>query len=185
MIRKSNLLALSLSLLLPASLCAAGPVSIYYEATPLGGNEWQYVYDVANNSLPGPIEEFTIWFALGQYAQLALETPDPPAGAWDELVAQPDPILHADGFYDALTLATGIPVGGHESGFTVRFEWLGTGEPGAQPFEIIDPVTFDTIWGGSTLPEPSAAGLLLCALTLARRHRRQRLCFEPPRPLRG
>ncbi|HNQ23951.1 MAG TPA: PEP-CTERM sorting domain-containing protein [Phycisphaerae bacterium] len=167
MIRRRNLAALLLSILLPASLCAAAPVNIYYEATPLGGNEWQCVYDVANNSLATPIEEFTIWFALGQYAQLALETPDPPATAWDELVVEPDPLLHADGFYDALTLATGIPAGEHQSGFTVRFEWLGTGEPGGQPFEIIDPVTFGTIWAGTTVPEPSTAGLLLIALAWA------------------
>jgi len=53
-----------------------------------------------------------------------------PAAAWNEVVVQPDPVLHDSGFYDALTRRVGIPVGGGEGGFAVTFDWLGPGTPG-------------------------------------------------------
>ena len=90
---------------------------------------------------------------------------------WDELVVQPDPILTDDGFYDALATGDGIAQGASFAGFTAQFDWLGTGEPGAQLFEIIDPDTFETIYSGQTVPEPTALTLLMlgAALTATRR----------------
>jgi hypothetical protein len=104
-----------------------------------------------------------------KYRNLEVITPDPPAANWDELVVQPDPILHDDGFYDALALGAGILVGSQEAGFAVQFDWLGSGEPGPQPFDIVDPVTFQTKYSGTTLPEPSALILLAGAVAAARR----------------
>ncbi len=97
--------------------------------------------------------------------------PDPPAAAWNELVAQPDPLLHDAGFYDALRKTAGIPLGGAVSGFAVQFDWLGSGSPGGQPFDIIDPVTFQPVYSGTTLPEPGTAAVLglLAAASLRRR----------------
>jgi len=46
------------------------------------------------------------------------------------------------------------------AGFAVSFDWLGTGEPGAQFYEIIDPDTFETIDSGWTVPEPGTICLL-------------------------
>ena len=53
-------------------------------------------------------------------------------------------------------------VGQSVEGFTVSFDWLGTGLPGSQPFEIINPLDSQTIDSGNTVPEP--ATLLLFAL---------------------
>lgn len=148
---------------------------IWYQADELGAGRWQYTYDVSNFSLPGPIEQFTIYFEYGDdvqplYDDLAVETPDPPAGDWSEIVLQPEPVLSDDGLYDALALYPGIAQGQTVSGFKVSFDWLGEGQPGPQPYEIIDPQTFETIDSGQTIPEPAAL-LLLGLGTLALRRR--------------
>jgi len=135
---------------------------IWYQTSDLGSGHWQYNYEVSNISLTAPIEEFTIWFDFGLYENLAIQTPNPPASNWSEIVIQPEPVLQDDGFYDALALDAGIGIGQTVSGFAVRFDWLGAGQPGAQFYEIIDPVTFETIDLGWTIPEP--ATLLLFGL---------------------
>ena len=144
---------------------------IQYEATGLGSGRWQYSYGVSNISLTEAIEEFTIWFDFGLYDNLAIETSDPPAGDWDELVIQPEQVLGDDGYYDALTLGLGIDIGETESGFTVSFEWLGVGQPGSQFYEIIDPDTFETIDSGYTIPEPGTLLLLGLGSAVFRRKR--------------
>jgi hypothetical protein len=135
---------------------------IRYQTTNLGPGRWQYTYDVYNLSLTEEIEEFTIWFGFGSYDNLAIETLDPPAGGWDELVWQPDPFLGDDGGYDALAKNLNIAVGENVYGFAVSFDWLGTGVPGSQFYEIIDPADFHTIESGFTVPEPTT--LLLFGL---------------------
>lgn len=133
---------------------------IWYETTDLGSGQWQYTYDVININLSVPIEEFTIWFDYGLYDNLTIETPNPPAGDWDEIVWQPEPVLLDDGAYDALTLTVGIGVGESVSGFAVSFDWLDAGEPASQYYEIIDPGDFHTIEDGYTVPEPATLFLL-------------------------
>ncbi|MHC4462646.1 MAG: hypothetical protein ACYS30_14610 [Planctomycetota bacterium] len=49
-----------------------------------------------------------------------------------------------------------IRVGEHVYGFSISFDWLGTGEPGSQFYEIINPVTFETIEDGHSVPDPAA-----------------------------
>lgn len=133
---------------------------IRYEATDIGSGRWQYTYEVTNISLTGAVEEFTIWFNYGLYDNLSIETPDPPAGDWDEVVVQPEPVLLDDGYYDALALSSGIGIGEMVSGFSVSFDWLGSGEPGSQFYEIIDPATFETLDSGYTIPEPATLMLI-------------------------
>ncbi len=128
---------------------------IRYQTTDLGSGRWQYTYDVCNISLTPVIEEFTIWFDYDSFDSLTIETPDPPAGGWDELAIQPEPVLQDDGYYDALALSAGIGEGETVSGFAVSFGWLGVGEPGSQFYEIIDPIDFHTIESGYTVPEPA------------------------------
>jgi len=143
--------------------------SISYDVSSLGGTGWEYTYTVANDTLGADIEEFTIWFDLALYGNLvATATP----ADWDPLVIQPDPGLPDDGFYDALALVAGIAPGDSLGGFSVSFDYLGRGTPGAQLFEVIDPATFDLLDDGTTvraaagpgpspaIPEP-ATGLLL------------------------
>jgi len=156
---------LMFSFLLSASTFASLMTEIYYTAAPIDPNRpnrWQYTYDVKNISLTVPIEEFTIWFDFGLYDNLAIETPDPPASNWSEIVIQPEPVLQDDGAYDAkaLRLRWGVGIVQTVSGFAVSFDWLGEGEPGSQFYEIIDPVTYQTIDSGYTIPEPATILLL-------------------------
>jgi hypothetical protein len=136
---------------------------IIYKTNELGTGRWQYTYDVTNISLTETIEEFTIWFEFGLYDNLAIETPDPLAINWSEIVIQPEPVLQDDGAYDARALGLGIGVGQIVTGFSVSFDWLGDAVmPGSQFYEIIDPDTYEAIDSGYTIPEP--ATLLLLAL---------------------
>jgi hypothetical protein len=162
--------------LLIALVIAGGPAhaaSIIYAATPLGGASWRYDYLVANDSLAQTIDEITVYFDVGLHENLAVA--ESPAG-WDSLVVQPDAGLPDDGFLDALALDAGIAPGGFLGGFAVTFTWLGTGEPGAQLFEVVDPNEFTVIEAGMTapVPLPGAAALLGTAMLLAVTRRRPR-----------
>ncbi len=149
-------------------------VDITFEAADLGGGRWEYTYDVTNHALTIKIEEFTIWFDFGPYEDLTVTTPASPADEWDELAVQPEPLFSDDGFYDAFVLdeANGIDTGETAGGFSVSFDWLGAGVPGPQTFEIIDPVTFEPVHTGTTIPEPAALALLALGGFVALRRRR-------------
>ena len=140
---------------------------IYYEITDLGSGRWQYTYDVRNIGLAEGIEEFTIWFGINDYANLAIETQDPPSSTWDELVWQPEPVFSDDGGYDALATGLNIRTGESVYGFSVSFDWMGVGDPGSQYYEVVDPDTFSIIEAGYTIPEPATLfliGLGMCSL---------------------
>lgn len=149
--------ALGLAMTLPV-----WATTVTYDLANISGNTWEYTYSVSNDTLAQDIEEFTIFFDLALYENLVATAT--PAG-WDPLVIQPDPGLPDDGFYDALalTVAAGIAPGGALSGFGVQFDFLGVGTPGAQPFDIVDPLTFNTLDSGTTqlasVPVPAALWL--------------------------
>lgn len=170
-----KILVILLYLFVPALNVFSIPDSeILYDCTDLGSGRWQYNYRVRNISLTEEIEEFTIWFGYGFYDNLTIETLNPPAGNWDEIILQPDPMLSDDGGYDALTNALNIGIGQSVSGFAVSFDWLGTGDPGTQYYEIIDSDTFETIEDGYTelIPEPATLLLLGLGVIVLRRKTR-------------
>lgn len=144
---------------LAASVCAvvalllggnANAVVIEYTATPLGGSTWEYQYTVTHDGAPaGALEEFSIGFALGTYADLVVT--GSPAG-WDSLVLQPDPLLPDDGVFDSLAIGGGLGVGMSVGLFAVQFTYLAAGEPGEQPFDVVDPTSFDVLFSGTTRP---------------------------------
>lgn len=153
-----------LGLVLVTAFCRASNATLIdYTVNDLGGNSFEFVYTVVNDTLQIPIEQFTIWFDEALYDNLQITTQSPLADAWDEI------ILGSPGFgipigYDALTLNTGIAAGDSTAGFTVTATWLGQGQPENQSFEIIDPDTSQTIDSGQTIPEPVTMLLLTCGL---------------------
>ena len=169
------MVAALLATLLWTSATPALAAAVTYQATALGGDAWRYDYTVKNDGSPASIDEFTIFFELGLYADLAVAAS--PAG-WDALVVQPDAGLPADGFFDALALGAGL-LSGEEALFSVTFTYSGPGVPGAQSFDVVDPLTFAVIESGrstaaAVVPEPGTTWLLLAAvgaLLTCRRYR--------------
>jgi hypothetical protein len=147
--------------------CFAGSMTwASFETQDLGSGQWQYTYTVANNNLtesglPVAIKEFTLWFDPAIYSNLVVIT-TPLSTSWDSIVMQPESVLHDAGAYDALVKSgnLGILPGQIVKGFSVKFNWLGAGTPGPQPYEIVNPVTFKTIEAGMTIPEPATMLLL-------------------------
>lgn len=138
----------------------AGPSSamtVSYDVTNISGNTWEYTYTLSNDILAVDIEEITIFFDYTAYENLTLSTA--PVD-WDPLIFQPGT---TDGFYDVLALASGIALGGSLGGFTVQFDYLPSGTPGSQVFNIVDPLTFATLDSGQTVlaavPIPTAIWL--------------------------
>ena len=151
---------------------AGQATTVSFDVTNISGNTWEYTYNVANDTLGIDIEEFTIFFDVALYENLSVtSTP----AAWDPLVIQPDPGLPDDGFYDALALVVGIAPGDSLGGFGVQFDFLGSGIPGVQTFDIVDTSTFATLDSGLTqvVPIPAALWLfgsgLLCLFGLQHR----------------
>lgn len=143
---------------------------IDYVATQLTGNKWRYDYHVTNNTLSVPITEFTIFFHRNFYSNLSVASS--PAD-WDALVAQPDPAIPADGFFDALAipiplLPVGIFPGGTAAGFAVVFDYLGANSPGRQHFDIVDERfnVVDSGFTGSPVSSPATLALILAGIGL-------------------
>jgi len=131
------------------TVSAAARSQVTYTATDLSGSTWQYNYTFTNSLTSGNIGEVTVYFALGSYSGLSMASSP---GNWSPVVAQPDAGLPADGFFDVQATTAGLATGQSVSGFSVDFTWLGTGTPGSQLFNIVNPVDYSTQYAGSTAP---------------------------------
>lgn len=147
---------------------SARATTVTYEAAHLGGSQWRYDYSISNDTLAVAIEEFTVFFDHTLYANLAAASG---ATGWDLLLIAPDAAIPAAGYFDALALAGGIAAKATLAGFSVTFDYFGTGAPAAQVFSVLDPVTFTELDQGTTVvasavPEPTSAMLMLAGLLL-------------------
>ena len=145
------------------SIQPASATSIFYDVSNISGSTWEYTYTVSNDTLGLNIDEFTVYFDFGLYQNLA---PVSAPATWDPLVVEPDNFLGNDGFYDALALSGGVTPGNSIGSYSVRFDYLGTGTPGSQRFEVVDPTTFDVLDSGLTslIPVPAAVWLFASGL---------------------
>lgn len=168
-------LLFALALLLSAA--SAKAVEVSYAATdlpdaPAAGDRWLYEYWL--DSFPYDAGwGFSVFFDPTLYAGLEVTGPGPGA-AWDPIALEPDPGLGAFGVYDAEALVDDAPV---TAVFRVRFEWLGLGDPGEQPFEVRDPSLAVLESGTTIVPEPGAFWLeagAIAALVRLRAPRRSR-----------
>lgn len=158
-----------LSLLLLTNAHANVLAHIDYTAVGLGGNVWRYDYIVRNLGASS-FDEVTIHFNADAYIGLSLLST--PVG-WDSLVAQPDPAIPSNGFFDSLS-SFSLLSGDTASGFSVLFNFLGAGTPSTQPFDIVDPNTFGVLASGQTTPlvstfpvsEPTSGSLVAAGILL-------------------
>ncbi|MEQ1559000.1 MAG: hypothetical protein ABL933_08720 [Methyloglobulus sp.] len=159
----------------------ARAATINYEAKHVDGNYWEYAFAVKNDRSSESIHEFTMYFSPSKFRNLTVKAA--PLG-WDAIVNEPSVGLPSNGFYDALALNQGISAGATLTGFSVGFEFLGTGLPGHQPYDIIEPMTRLTLHSGvsvSSVPLPGSlsafmTGLILLAGILLS-HSKRRLHF--------
>lgn len=180
----------------------AMPMSITYTATSVLVDEenalniWRYDYTVVND-LGFDIEGLQIFFAdddsdydaldasyedVGLYSPAdgsacAPECPAGPAG-WDLVVYQPVAELDLSAILDGLA-DSGFAIANNTSvsAFSIAFNWAGVGSPGAQYFEVYDPLNFDVLESGWTsaatvVPLPPAFWLMISALGVLGRLRR-------------
>jgi hypothetical protein len=166
-------------LLLPVPAFAAG---ITFEAVDRtdsapGEDLWEYAYRALGFDFSRD-QGFSIFFDTALYATLG--EPVPVGPDWDLLALQPDPLLAADGLYDALALVDHATV---DVSFRIAFTWLGgpTESPGSQPFDIYELDAngsfLRTIATGTTVPvpEPGTAALLALGVLGSAFWQRQRL----------
>lgn len=170
---------------------SAQAILIEYELTNLGGSKYRYGYTVTNDGA-APVEAFLITFDESLYSEASLKhvTPAPLSTRWQEEILGSIPgISPAEYSADvSADLSRAIQVGASLGKFLVEFEWLGSGTPGSQPFEIYDLDDADPVnqpWqlvatgqtrlgeGGPVgVPEPAALalfGLGFLMMRLARR----------------
>lgn len=158
-------------LLLCSTRAAVATVSIQYSVVPLGGNVYKYVYSISNSGGSPAVQLFDILFdtSLYQESSLQIVTPAPLSTQWTQQILHSVPPALPAG-YSALALSGGIPAGSTVSGFAVQFTWLGSGVPGAQPFQIFD-TSFNLLQSGAStqapLTVPASSTLSLAVLGVA------------------
>jgi hypothetical protein len=158
--------------------CNAWAATITFTATDLpdavpGQDLWHYQYTV--NGIFVAFGGFEVLFDAGRYS--LLQDPAPAVnGDWSVVITQPDAGLGTSGLYTATAL-TGAP--SLANTFALDFVWLGSGNPGSQPFDVFDD-SFALIAQGSTtarggstpVPEPTSIALVAAGLLLLRRVRK-------------
>lgn len=155
----------------------ANALTVQFDAIDLvdnvaGEDLWEIRYSI--DEFPyGERHSLTIFFDEALYT--TLEAIDSGVvGDWDVLTLQPDPLLPADGIYDAFSLVDNPTVA---TPFIARFIWLGgpVAAPGSQDYRVDafseDGFFLSTVETGITIPvpEPSTAlliGLGLCGIRL-------------------
>jgi len=159
------------------ALSAAHAGIVDFSVTFLGGSSWRYDYTINNTTPSAGFDELTIFFDSTKYANLTNGIA--PFG-WDPLLIQPDTGIPADGYFDVISptgiLADGVTV----SGFSVTIDYLVSGAPGAQPFDLIESRSFAVLSSGrsvdpnaSTVPEPGSLALVFLGVGCAYLARRR------------
>lgn len=166
---------LAAALVFGVNLCVtsgawSSPVALHYELRSLAEpSRYEVSYTLENLGLQAGVSWFSVDFdaALYDLSTLLIKQSGAAPG-WESAWLLPANGLPAQ--FDTYTLGSSLGVGDMLTDFKIEFTWLGGGMPGAQQFQVWDPLTFDLSFSGSTvgaqqaIPEPSAAALALLAL---------------------
>ncbi|MHC4721541.1 MAG: outer membrane protein assembly factor BamB family protein [Planctomycetota bacterium] len=138
-------IALANSIIISLCLASVGwATEVDYALEDVGGGQWVYHYTLTNDTLGVDIGGFVIWFEPGLYENLSIVSEPEIGYGWYQ------DIVWFLGAYRAFAWGGGIGVGENESGFAVRFTYLGEGAPGGQEFDIVDPIEYVSLEAGWT-----------------------------------
>ena len=161
-----------------AGQASAATISISYNLIPLGGSTYEYVYSIYNDgSMPSgaAVQLFDIDFSTSLYQQssLLIMTPSSFDTQWSQqLLAPVGPpgvafdVCATPAGNPTCPTTPGIAAGTGLTGFAVAFNWLGSGTPGSQPFQIFTANSTLVENGTTVAPEPSTLALLGLALAV-------------------
>lgn len=136
-----------------------------YEVIADGEDLWEYKYTITNDEA-FDIESISITFDSNVCYNLNNTSSPDISGGWDEQFLN---YIPGSVIYDVYALeGNKIGVGESVSGFSVSFNYSGSGLPGIQFFEVYDPDDFgEPIVTGWTIPIPEPATVLFAALGFA------------------
>ena len=129
---------------------AAGAAAIDYTAEHLSDNRWQYNYSITNGLETTNIGGFIVYFEYDLYMDLELKFSgdtvqgnrlDGWQGDGEIYVYMPQSFMGINENGElVVTMGTDawLMPGDTLGGFSVSFEWLGSGDPGSQLFKIFD-----------------------------------------------
>lgn len=175
MTKKSAPAAFRFFLLLPLLLASThvSAALITYTTQFLGGASYRHDYTITHQIGEDPVHLIDIEFDPALYLESSLTIVSDPVmtADWDQILIGSQTGLPA--LLDLFALVAPLSDGATLSGFAIEFEWLGTGMPGSQAFQILNPDTFDAVSAGRTtgaasVPEPAPLLLALTGLALAR-----------------
>ena len=139
---------------------SASGATIGFEVTPLGGNNFRYNYFVSGITFQMN-EELDIKFDPNLYGTLSNAVAGP---GFNVILLQPNNPQGVAGDYSAVATMNNPPLTGP---FSVDFVFLGTGQPGGQPFFInqLDQTghVISTLDSGTTVLVPEVSSISLAA----------------------
>lgn len=160
--------ALLFSLLCLVS-AASQATTIHYSLNPLGGNRYSYDYTITATP-DAPLASFNIYFPFDEYANLAPGNLPP---GWLAMLSQPDPAWYMNGIFSAESTNGPIPVNVPLAGFSIAFDWIGSGLPARQGYDFNDGTGNTWIGGTVQVPEPGSLALSAWMLGLIGYRRRR------------
>ncbi len=158
-------LGLALGLAVLPALSQAVTVSSVF--TPVSGSTWNVALTLDTSGASSGIPGLAVYFDETLFGSLSSAVA--PTG-WDPLLLQPDLGLPAAGVFDALALDTALAPGQTLAGFSVNVSYLGSGTPGALPYQLyaVDGGgNVNVLYNGVTTPVPEPATSWLMALGVA------------------
>lgn len=146
-------------------ITCAHAIAFSYAVTPTGNDRWRYDYVLTATLNDPSFSEVTIYFDASPTMQI--ESFSIQSG-WDTLIVQPDALIPAPGFVDAVMGFGAVSPALTPLLMSAMIRSTPSFVPGAQTFELSQSNPFNVVISGTTVPvpEPGPAALLVAGLGL-------------------